>query len=139
MFLLLVVQYFLLFFVTLLMLSCGVDVGFPSKIVISLVFFQYILLYNCLFSPIQGIPSFILRNSSNHRIFNIYFELLYENFTRSRDCDVTFKWRLTVNFLRNNHSVSEYRIFTLSFLLISSVLLCSLFQSNIVYCITIKF
>ena len=71
------------------MLSRGVDVGsfgnshFPGV-------FHYIFISKCLFSPIQGIPSFF-EISRITAFFNMKFELLYENFTRSRDCDITFK------------------------------------------------
>ena len=73
------------------MLSGGVDVGFPSEIVISLVFFIRFLFLNVYFHLfIVFLHSFfeIVRITA---LFDIKLKLLYENFTRSRDCDVTFK------------------------------------------------
>ena len=40
------------------------------------------------------------------------------------------KWRLTVNFLKNSHSFSEYSIFTYSFALLLCLLLCTLFSEQ---------
>ena len=90
-FLLLVLQYFLFLFVTWLMLSRGVDVGFPSEIVISLVFFIIFSLINAYFHQFRVFLHSFFEIFRITAFFNMYFELLYENFTRSRDCDVTFK------------------------------------------------
>ena len=40
------------------------------------------------------------------------------------------KWRLTVNFLKNSHSFSEYSIFTYSFASLLCLLLCTLFSEQ---------
>ena len=72
------------------MWSRGTDVGFPSEIVISLVVCIRFLVLNVYFHLFRVfLHSFfeILRITA---IFT-FTELLYKNFTRSRDCDVTSK------------------------------------------------
>ena len=133
-FLLPVLQYILFLFVTWLMLSRGVDVGFPSGIVISLVFFIIFSILNFYFHQFRVFLHSFFESFRITAYFNMYFELLYETSPDHVTVTSHSKWRLT---MRNNHSLSEYSIFTLSFPLILSVLFC--LQSNIVYCIIIKF
>ena len=73
------------------MLSRGMDVGFPSEIVIFLVLFIIFLLINAYFHKCRVFLHSFFKIFRITTLFNMYFELLYENFTRSRDCDVTFK------------------------------------------------
>ena len=112
------------------MLSRGVDVGFPSEIVISLVFFIRFLFLNVYFHLFRVFL---------HSFFEILriTALLTLNFsccTKISPDHVTVtshsKWRLTVNFLKNSHSFSEYSIFTYSFALLLCLLLCTLFSEQ---------
>ena len=73
------------------MLSRGVDVGFPSEIVISLVVFIRFLVLNIYFHLFRVfLHSFfeILRITA---LLTLNFSCCTKIFTRSRDCDVTFK------------------------------------------------
>ena len=73
------------------MLSRGVDVGFPLEIVISLVVFIRFLFLNVYFHLFRVfIHSFfeILRITA---LLTLNFSFCTKIFTRSRDCDVTFK------------------------------------------------
>ena len=69
-------------------------------------------------------------HSSNHRNFHIRLSCC----TKTSPDHVTVtshsKWRLTVNFLKNSHSFSEYSIFTYSFALLLSLYCVLCFQSN---------
>ena len=102
------------------MLSRGVDVGFPSEIVISLVFFITFLLLNVYFHLFRVfLHSFF---ESPH-----FLTLILSFCTKISPDHVTVtsrsKWRLTVNFLKNSHSFSEYSIFTYLIALILCLLL----------------
>ena len=112
------------------MLSRGVDVGFPLEIVISLVFFIRFLFLNVYF-----------------HLFRVFLHSFFEIFrittllTLNLSCCMKIspdhvtvtshsKRRLTVNFLKNSHSFSEYSIFTYSFALLLCLLLCNLFSEQ---------
>ena len=97
-FLLLVLQYFLFLSVTWLMLSRGVDVGFLSEIVISLVFFIIFSLINAYFHQFRVFLHSFFEIFRITAFFYMYFEVLYENFTRSRDCNITFKIEVNHEF-----------------------------------------
>ena len=90
-FLLPVFAIYLVFFRNLAQLSCGVDVGFPSEIVISLVFFIRFSFLNVYFHQFRVFLHSFFEIFRITAFFYMKLKLLYENFTRSRDCDVTFK------------------------------------------------
>ena len=121
------------------MLSRGVDVGFPSEIVISLVVFIRFLVLNVYFHLLRVFL---------HSFFEILriTALLTLNFsccTKISPDHVTVtshsKWRLTMNFLKNSHSFSKYSIFTYSFALLLCLLLCTLFSEQYFFSSVTKF
>ena len=112
------------------MLSRGVDVGFPSEIVISLVVFIRFLVLNVYFHLFRVfLHSFfeILRITA---LLTLNLAVVQKFSPDHVTVTSHSKWRLTVNFLKNSHSFSDYSIFPYSFasLLCSLCVLC--FQSN---------
>ena len=104
--------------------------------------FHYIFSSKCLFSPIQGIPSFILQNSSNHRNFQ-FFHITLSCCTKISPDHVTVtshsKWRLTVNFLKNSHFFSEYSTFTYPFALLLCLYCVLCFSEQYIFTSVTKF
>ena len=72
-------------------MSCGVDVGFPSEIVISLVVFIRFLFLNVYFHLFRVFLHSFFEILRIIALLTLDFSFCTKIFTRSCDCDITFK------------------------------------------------